>query len=105
MNTTGIRRLFAAALCSGLLGAAGAAEAHNNGRWSPPGHSIGHYKHKHHGKPHQVVRERVIVRQAPRYRDRHVAHHYHYAYPPYPYAYGRSPSIVITVPPLVIPLR
>jgi hypothetical protein len=101
-------KILAIVLCSGLLAAAGAAEAHSNGRGHPPAHSGAHHKHhthfKHsaHGKPHRAVKERVIVHHAPpRYREHHVVHHY---YPAYPYAYD-APAVVISIPPIIIPVR
>lgn len=90
-----------------LIGAFGAvamtasvgASAHGReAQWSPPGHAWGHSKHRH----YPVVRERVIVRQAPAYYGR-PAYYERPAYYPY---YPARPAVVIGVdiPPVVIPL-
>jgi hypothetical protein len=110
MNTNIARKLLAALLCGGLLASAGAVQA-RGGDWEDD--DRGWHKHKHHYKHHHrgwdkrtVYRERVIIRERPRYRES-VVHHHYYEPPRRAYSYSRSPAVVIGVdiPPLVIPIR
>ncbi|MBN8443485.1 MAG: hypothetical protein J0M28_17560 [Thauera sp.] len=115
MNTNHIRKLFATLLCGSLLAAGGAAQAGD--RWDD--HGRGWDNHKHHYKHHHhrhfrdyddrrtVIRERVIVREYPRYYAPPVVEHRYYDAPVRSYGYSRSPAVVVGVdiPPLVIPLR
>lgn len=114
MNTKHVRKTVAALLCGGLL-LAGGAHA-DRGDWDGPGRGWGHYKHHHHHRYDRdydrgptVIRERVIVRERPRYYAPPVVEHHYYDYgaPVRSYGYRRSPAIVVGVdiPPLVIPLR
>lgn len=107
MKTLKSKALLAALLCGGLLVGATAAEAHggryDGGHWSHPGKGWGHQRHHFRG-PDTIVRERVIVRERPRYYyDREV----YYAPAPVYRHYRAEPAVVIGVqiPPLVIPLR
>lgn len=105
-------KLLAALLCGGLLSLGSAAEARDDGRWKHGGKGWERQHDKHPGHRHTVVRERVVIHkyapERPRYRSPRVIHHHHYGYaapyPGYGYAY-REPSIVISLPPVVIPLR
>lgn len=111
MNTNLVRKIFAALLCGSLLAVGGAA--HADGRWDDRGRGWGDQKHYHHrhfrdyDDRHTVIRERVIVRERPRYYAPPVVEHYYYGAPVRSYSYSRSPAIVVGVdiPPLVIPLR
>lgn len=115
MNTTHTRTLFAALLCCGLLAVGGTAEARGGDDWDDRGRGWKSHKHDHkHHHRHQyrdyrdsrtVIRERVVIREAPRrYRE---VHEYHYTQPYPAYRYSRSPAVVIgiDIPPLIIPLR
>ncbi|MBS0545561.1 MAG: hypothetical protein JSR40_17710 [Proteobacteria bacterium] len=113
MKANHARAMLAALLCGSFL-AANAAHA-DRGDWDGPGRGWGHYKHHHHhrydrdyyGGP-TVIRERVIVRERPRYYyDPPVVQNYYYNEPVRTYRYSRSPAVVVGVdiPPLVIPLR
>lgn len=113
MNVNIPKKLFAALACCGLLIGAGGAHADDDdwdghrGRGHYKHYKHKHHRHYHHDHHHTVVRERVIVRERPRYyEEREVHHHYHEA-PVRSYSYSRSPAIVVGVdiPPLVIPLR
>jgi hypothetical protein len=109
MNKTHSRALLTALLCGGLLAIGTAAQADDDRR-GHRGHGWKHHKHHHYhdhhyrGDRHTVIRERVIVRERPRYYDEREVHHHYYTPPR---AYSRSPAVVIGVdiPPLVIPLR
>lgn len=113
MNKPLTHKLLAALLCAGLLAAGGTAQARGGDDWDDRGRGWKSHKHDHkyrqhyrdHSHSRTIIRERVVVREAPR-RYREVREYY---YPePYPaYVYGRSPAITIgvNIPPLVIPLR
>lgn len=106
MNTTVIRKTLTALLCGCVL-ATGATAAHAD-RWDDRGPGWGHKKHHHkHWGGHTVYRERVIVRERPRYYRPPVVHHHYYEEPYRSYRYSRSPAVVIGVdiPPIVIPIR
>ena len=110
MNVNITKKLFTALACCGLLLGAGAVQADDWDGHRGRGHHK-HYKHKHHKHYHHhhqtVVRERVIVRERPRYYEEREVHHHYYEAPVRSYSYSRSPAIVVGVdiPPLVIPLR
>lgn len=123
MNITPTRKILVALLCGSVL-AMGSTLAQADDR-GPRGKAWGHSKHHHHkhykhkkhdrhGRDHRyrdqrtVYRERVIVREAPRYYRTPAPVVNNYYYPaPRSYAYSRDPAIVIGVdiPPVVIPLR
>ena len=112
MNTTLTRKIVAALLCGGMLAAAApAAYADRDDRGPRWGHHKHHYKHDHKHRRHwderTVYREKVIIRERPRYYREPVVHHHYYERPYRSYSYSRSPAVVIGVdiPPLVIPLR
>lgn len=54
-----------------------------------------------------MYREKVIIRERPRYYREPEIHNHYYERPYRSYSYSRSPAVVIGVdiPPLVIPLR
>lgn len=107
MNTKALS-LVTALLCGGLLAGATPALAHGDrydrdDGWRERGRGWGHHKHHHHRYgPDTVVRERVIIRERPRYYEQRS----YYYDAPAP-VYRRDPAVVIgvQVPPLVIPLR
>jgi hypothetical protein len=92
------------------MAAGGAANAHDDDRgWSKSErNAYKHYQRNHrhdHADRRTVIRERVVVREAPRhYREREV-HEYYYV-PPVR-SYSREPAVVIgvNIPPIVIPFR
>lgn len=112
MNTTLTRKLAATLLCGGILSAfSPAALADRDDRGPYWGHQKHAHKHKHHHRHHwderTVYREKVIIRERPRYYREPIVHH-HYYEPAYrSYSHSRAPAVVIGVdiPPLVIPLR
>lgn len=117
MNTTHSRKLLTTLLCGGLLLAGSGAEARGGddreyrGRgWDDRRHEYRHHdRHQYRGHydSRTVIRERVVIREAPRrYREREVRE-YHYTQPYPSYGYGGAPAIVIGIgiPPIVIPLR
>lgn len=115
MNTTHSRKFFAALLCGGLLLAGSAAEARGDRDHRGRGWDDRRHEHRHHDRHHfrgygdsrTVIRERVVIREAPRrYREREVRE-YHYTQPYPSYGYRGAPAIVIGIgiPPIVIPLR
>ncbi len=112
MKTTLTRKLVIALLCGGVLAAAApAAHADRDDRgprWGQHKHSHKHeYKHRRHWDERTVYREKVIIRERPRYYREPVIHNHYYERPYRSYSYSRSPAVVIGVdiPPLVIPLR
>ncbi|THF57712.1 hypothetical protein [Pseudothauera rhizosphaerae] len=111
------RKLFAALLCGGLLSLGGTAEARDNGHFRQFGPGWGQHKHqsarqhydgRHHYGP---IQEKVIVhKHVYRPAPPRVVHHYHYlpypAYPAFGYRYDPpQPAVVISLPPVVIPIR
>lgn len=112
MNNTLTRKIVTALVCGGILAvAAPAAHADRGDRGPHWGHQKHHYKHDHKYRRHwderTVYREKVIIRERPRYYREPVVHHHYYERPYRSYSYSRSPAVVIGVdiPPLVIPLR
>ncbi len=117
MNISPMRNVFLALLCgSALAMSGGVAQAdddrgHRGKAWGHSKHDRKHHARKHghrHWGKHTVYRERVIVREAPRYvRAPRPVVHKHYYSSPRPYAHSRDPAILIGVhiPPVVIPLR
>lgn len=112
MNTTLTRKIVTALLCASVLGAAApAAHADRDDRGPRWDHQKHHYKHEHKHRRHwderTVYREKVIIRERPRYYREPVIHNHYYERPYRSYSYSRSPAVVIGVdiPPLVIPLR
>ena len=112
MNTTLTRKIVTAPLCGGILAAAApAAHADRDDRGPRWGHHKHHYKHDHKHRRHwderTVYREKVIIRERPRYYREPEIHNHYYERPHRSYSYSRSPAVVIGVdiPPLVIPLR
>lgn len=107
MKPTTLRYLAPILLCGGLL-AALPAQAHGD-RYDRGDRA--EWRHRHWGHPHRhhfhgretVVRERVIIRERPRYYEEEVRYYERPAYR----AYRHDPAVVIGVqiPPLVIPLR
>lgn len=121
MNTTLTSKLITALICGGILAAAAPA-AHadrddHGPRWGHQKHYDKHYyrhdhKHRRHWDERTVYREKVIIRERPRYYREPEIHNHYYERPYYErpyrsYSYSRSPAVVIGVdiPPLVIPLR
>lgn len=110
MNLRHARTLVTSLLCTGLLASSGLALADDRGRWSrdwDDRRDHRHHKHQRHYRDHErtVIRERVIIREQPRYiREREGLTHY---YTPPRYYSAPAPAIVIgvNIPPLVIPLR
>ncbi|MCK9260063.1 MAG: hypothetical protein RBT39_16365 [Azoarcus sp.] len=104
------KALLATLLCAGLMAAGGAANAHDDDRgWSKSERrEYRHYQRSHrhdHADRRTVIRERVVVREAPRYyREREVREYY---YAPPVRSYSRDPAVVIglSIPPIVIPFR
>ena len=105
------KRLLATLLCAGLMAAGGAADAHDGDDrgWSKSERkAYKHYQryHRHdHSDRRTVIRERVVVREVPRYyREREVREYY---YAPPARSYSREPAVVIgvSIPPIVIPFR
>ncbi|HRH74560.1 hypothetical protein [Zoogloea sp.] len=94
-----IRQLITAGLLVSLgLGLSSGASAHGGGRDHHPRHGYGerHHGWKHYGPPpapHYYRAPRVVYQPIPYYA------------PPPRYAYTPQPSVVIGIPPLVIPLR
>lgn len=121
MNTTLGQKLLTALMCSGLLVTAGAAQADDDDRhdrgWRHHKHAHKHHKHYYRGHEARtvVIRERVVIREAPRhYRHREVHNHYYgsgyeprYGAYDYRYSQRRDPAVVIgfDIPSIVIPLR
>ncbi|APR03390.1 hypothetical protein [Thauera chlorobenzoica] len=119
MNTTLTRKIVTALICGGILAAAAPAALADRGdhgpRWSDHGPRWGHqkhyskhdHKHRRHWDERTVYREKVIIRERPRYYREPVIHNHYYERPYRSYSYSRSPAVVIGVdiPPLVIPLR
>ncbi len=110
MNTNHLRKFLAALLCGGLLAAVGVSSAEAGDGWRGGGrgwergerHDRGYHRY---GSRPVVVREKVIVRNYPRFYGGPAA--YYAPPPPMIYGYSASPSVVIgiNIPPLVIPLR
>ena len=112
MNTTLTRKIVTALLCGGILAVAAlAAHADRDDRGPRWGHQKHYYKHDHKHRRHwderTVYREKVIIRERPRYYREPEIHNHYYERPYRSYSYSRSPAVVIGVdiPPLVIPLR
>ena len=110
MNTTLTRKIATALLCGSVLAAAApAAYADRDDRGPRWGHHKHHYKHDHrrHWDERTVYREKVIIRERPRYYREAEIHNHYYERPYRSYSYSHSPAVVIGVdiPPLVIPLR
>jgi len=109
MNATLTRKLAATLLCGAILSAfAPAALADRDHRGPHWGHQK--HAHKHHNRhwdERTVYREKVIIRERPRYYREPIVHHHYYERPYRSYSYSRAPAVVIGVdiPPLVIPLR
>lgn len=107
------KRLLTALVC-GVLTAAGSAAHADRGddrRWSHADrHQRGHYDDhydRRYDKTRTIIRERVVIREVPRYYRQREVREYYYAPPVRSYGYRSDPALVIglSIPPIVIPLR
>lgn len=82
-------------------------EVRHDHRGGPPGRAVGHHRHAH--KHHYRHSSRQVIVHRHHY---HPAPKRHYSKPPkrsthhhYYHSYSRDPAIVVSVPPIVFPLR